>query len=263
MPDLFSVLCRRWKLLLFLPLAATALALLGSLLSTRKYLGVATALPANSALSDKARLFSQNIELLYAEVGTPDDLDKLEGTAKLDTLYLAVAEKLHLAAHYRLDTTLPHATEIAALRLRKNSVIQRTGYGELKIRAWDVDNQTAAAIANALLQTINDIHQRLQSENNRLVLQRLQEALERQTPQQAEGQGAAPAAHVPPYGNLIKEYELALAAAPNPLLVVEHARPQPWPDKPDVPLILLAAFSGALFFAFLLAFYTESRNPHP
>jgi len=77
MPDLVSVFSRRWKLMLLLPLIATVVALLACLLAPKQYLGMATALPSNSVVGDKARIFNQNIEALYAELGSPDELDKI------------------------------------------------------------------------------------------------------------------------------------------------------------------------------------------
>jgi LPS O-antigen subunit length determinant protein (WzzB/FepE family) len=72
MPDLISVFARWWKFILGLSLLAVVIALLASLLSPKKYLSVATALPANSLMADKARVFNSNIEALYSDFGTPD-----------------------------------------------------------------------------------------------------------------------------------------------------------------------------------------------
>src|SRR6476661_7064270 len=103
MPDIVSVLGRRWKMILLLTAVATAVALLAALLGPKLYLGSTTALPANPLLADKARILNPNIEVLYTEVGTIDDLDKLEGTTKLDTLYRAAVDSFGLAVHYGLD----------------------------------------------------------------------------------------------------------------------------------------------------------------
>ena len=149
MPDIISVVGRRWKLIGLLTLVATVAALVAGLLSPRQYAGVATALPANPLISDKARIFNQNIEALYPEIGTADELDRIEGTAKLDTLFLAVATDHKLVGHYNIGTTAGDALDKAALQLKNNSRINRTGFGELKIKVWDKDKQMAAALANA------------------------------------------------------------------------------------------------------------------
>jgi capsular polysaccharide biosynthesis protein len=283
MPDIFLVMARRWRLMLLLTLAGAAAALLASLLSPKLYLGVTTALPVNTQVNDKARIFNSNIESLYSEIGTADELDKIEGTAKLDTVFLAVAAAHHLATHYNLDTSAGDALEKAALLLRKSSDIGKTGYGELKIKVWDKNKETAATLANALMQTINAIHERLQTENNRTVLQKLKEEYlqklkanvdnETETMQFSDS-SKLPAlsasdvalrqenriAELKEYAKLIGEYELAVKTTPKVLLVVEQARPLPWPDRPKTTLNVLLAFFASLLFSFLLAVYVESRQ---
>src|SRR5215470_2599949 len=99
MPDLFDLLFRWWKQVLLLVFAAIVVAGIIVLFTTKKYLGVATALPAPAYASDKTTVFSQNLQELYSTFGTPDDLDKIMGTAHLDTVYIAVIEKLNLPKH--------------------------------------------------------------------------------------------------------------------------------------------------------------------
>jgi LPS O-antigen subunit length determinant protein (WzzB/FepE family) len=77
MPDLLLVFAKRWKLIVLITALATIIALIAALLSPKKYLAIATALPANGMIADKARIFNQNIEALYSEFGTVDELDKL------------------------------------------------------------------------------------------------------------------------------------------------------------------------------------------
>jgi len=283
MPDIFLVIARRWRLMLLLTLASTLAALIASLLSPKLYLGTTTALPVNTLVNDKARIFNQNIEALYSEIGTADELDKIEGTAKLDTVFLAAAAAQHLATHYNLDTAANDALEKAALRLRKNSDISRTGYGELKIKVWDKNNETATTLANTLMQTINAIHERLQTENNRTVLQKLKEEYFSKLKANTDGEiemvqppdsikpppiykrnlGIAQenlSADLKEYAKLINEYELAVKTTPKVLLVVEQARPSPWYDRPKTAMNVLLAFLASLLFSFLLAVYVESRK---
>ncbi len=288
MPDLVTVIARRWKALVLFSVAAAALAFLLCLLLPKKYAGVATALAANPALSDRARVFNQSIEGLYAALGSPDELDKVEGTAKLDTIYLALADSFHLARHYGLSANDTLSRYKAALQLKGATEISRTGYGELRIKVWDKNNGMAAALANAALYKLNEIHQQVQSENNRMVLQRLKEAYA-QKQQWLQAYKAAPAtpqglqpgdtlaqsfpemAGAPPssqlasqlvqYAGMIAEYELALKTAPKVLITVEPARPSPFPGKPNVTQTVLLAAVAALLFSALLAIFVESRKP--
>ena len=287
MPDLLSVLFRRWKLILLLTFAGTLAAFIACLLLPKLYLGKTTALPVNTLVNDKARILNQNIEALYSEIGTADELDKLEGTAQLDTVFLAVAEANNLKQHYQLDTTAGNALEKAALMLRRKSNISRTGYGELQIKVWDENNRVAASLANALLQTINAIHQRLQNENSWMVLQKLHEQyqvllkLKKETvinssslPSGVSTDETSRAAQLSElaiqqqllndqlvqYQKLIYGYEMAVRTIPNAVLVVERARPLPWHDKPNTAQTVLLAFFASLLFSFLLAVFVESRK---
>lgn len=299
MPDILSVIFRRRQLILLLTLAGTAAAYLASLLSPKLYVGAATALPVNTLVNDKGRIFNQNIEGLYSEIGTADELDKIEGTAQLDTVFLAVADKHRLGSRYGLDTAAGDALDKAALLLRRNSDVSRTGYGELKIKVWDKNAETAAALANALMQTINAIHERLQTENNRAILQKLKEAYRQKIielrsfesdevipeveagewekmqqklqPDSALRSQSEKVAVIDPVGTedretlvnyqrLIGEYELAVKTAPKALLLVEQARPSPWHDRPKTSRNVLLAFLASLFFSFLLALFLESRK---
>lgn len=276
MPDLISVLSRWWKFIFGLTLLAVVMALVASLLSPKKYLSTATALPANSLMTDKARIFNTQIEALYSDLGTPDELDKLEGTAVLDTLFIASARDFNLAAHYDIKAS-DEAIYKAALKLKKNSHISRSGYGELKIKVWDEDRNLAAALANSLLDKIQELHRHLQNENNQLTLKRIREAylakqtefgqisdtLEQSTGRKAEilgTQRSALLSQLQDYKKIIGEYELAATSSPPVLLTVEPARPSVWPDKPRVLQIVLFTFGAALACSFLIALFAESRK---
>src|SRR3954462_8103878 len=100
MPDMVDLIKKRWKFISFFTLLAVIIALLAVLFSPKKYLSAATALPVNSAVADKGRLFNPNIEILYSDFGSPDELDRMEGTALLDTIYISTAQTLQLSQHY-------------------------------------------------------------------------------------------------------------------------------------------------------------------
>ncbi len=264
MPDIFQVLSQRWKTALLITLLATLVAFVACLLAPKEYLGEVTALPSNAEAGDRGRIFNQNIEGLYRELGEPDELDKIEGTAKLDTIFLAVAKQFRLPAN-NSDVKALHA---AAKTLQKKTRIYRTGFGELKIKVWNRDAQTAADLANALVRELNAIHQQLRTKNNHLVLQRLKESYAGlanksvstnadtaiiTTPETTAAQAAL-------YARLITEYEVALKTNPDALLVVEPARPLPWHDRPETALVVVLTFLASLFFSVLLLLLTESRK---
>jgi len=276
MPDLIVVFARRWKFILLFTLVAALLVFLLTMLKPVKYLSTATALPVNVMTNERSRIFGENIQVLYSDFGTPDELDKLEGTAALDTIYLATAQELNLAAHYKIDAG--NETLInAANKLHKNSKIARSAYGELKVKVWDENNAVAASAANTLLQKLQSLHQRLQNENSLLILQRLKMAgKEKEAQYRALSDSAAAASgasaellnarkaallqQVQQYENLVDQYSITVNSNPQVLLTVETAKPSPWADRSkQIPAILIVTFA-AFVFSFLLSLYLESRK---
>ncbi|MGI8598293.1 MAG: hypothetical protein ACR2KB_03470, partial [Chitinophagaceae bacterium] len=168
MPDLFYIFSKWWKQVLLVSISITVIATVVSLLLPKQYLSTVTALPANSLTADKSVFFNQNIQHLYSYLGTADELDKFEGTARLDTLYKAADRDLSLAEHYNL-----HEQYKVIKELKKNTKISRTEYGELKIKVWDKDASMAASIANSLFKNLQEIHQNLQTRASKIILERL------------------------------------------------------------------------------------------
>lgn len=270
MPDLITVFTRSWKFIIGSSLVIALIALVASMLSEKKYLSVATALPSNSVLSDKARLFNNNIEVLYPELGTPDELDRIEGTAMLDTIYIAAVKAFNLTEHYCTGSD-DAALYKAAQKLRKESKIARSGFGELKVQVWNSDRHLAANIANSLLQSIQDLHQQLLSENNKAVLAQLKAQYARLNKPSSDTSGSltevtdtkAPASGISDirrYQQLIQEYELAVQTTPKVLLTVEAARPAVYPDKPRILQTVLFSFAAALACTFLLSLFTYGQR---
>jgi hypothetical protein len=281
MPDLLLTFSKRWKLIAVITLLATVVALIVALLVPKKYLSVATALPVNSVTADKARIFNANIEALYSDFGTPDELDRLEGTARLDTIFIAASERFNLGEHYSFGNST-EGTYLAAIRLKKNSKISRSSYGELKVKVWDVDKIEAAELANFLMERIQELHQHLQNQSNLVVLDKLKQQYAVKQREYLEGSDsvekwrggslAAPRSEMSKarlvaltdqlkqYENMIGEYQLAATVNSPVLLMVENARPALWPDEPKVLAITLFTFFTALISSFLLVLFIDSRN---
>src|SRR5689334_6862621 len=102
MPDIFDLITRWWKQVFTVMILSLLVVGTITFLQPRKYLSTATAVPASSVATDKARIFNENIQGLYSALGSPDDLDRIIGTANLDTVYMAVAQQFTLPDHYKL-----------------------------------------------------------------------------------------------------------------------------------------------------------------
>jgi uncharacterized protein involved in exopolysaccharide biosynthesis len=279
MPDLINVFVKRWKFILGLTLLAAVVGFVATLFSPKQYLSTATALPVSSFVADKARIFNPNIEELYSDFGTSDDLDKLEGTAILDTIFIAASNKLDLATHYGMENS-GEGPYKAAMHLKKNSRINRSAYGELKVKVWDKDRNMAAEIANTLMQSIQQLHQHLQNESSVAILKairaeqavkheefrRASDTIAKLTGADAEVWQAKKTVlleQLQQYDKMIDQYQLAISTNPPVLLTVENARPPLWHDKPKTLLTVLLCAFIAFAFAFLMAIFTESRKQKP
>lgn len=275
MPDLLMIISRWWKTILVIMLGVTAAALVILLLQPKQYLSVVTALPASGFASDKARIFNDHIEQLYPSIGTADELDPVVGTGKLDTLYLAVAAEQNLASYYGMEKASP--LKVAQV-LKHNAKVEKSEWGELKIKVWDRNPAMAATLANSLFNKLQQLHQSLQSQGNALVLQRLQEQYQQlqnvytgapdSARIQAGGAGLTELKRkslqeqIAQYERLMAEYSLVLHTNPQALLVVEMARPAIKADRPRIPQVLLLTAFASLLFGLLLAAGLQSRKRH-
>jgi hypothetical protein len=233
-------------------IVAMLVAFLVSWLTPKKFLAIATALPASSYSNDRSRLFNENLEALYSSLGNPDDLDYVIGTAKLDTVYLFVTDSLFLATHYDVKETGEAARRKAASLLQKNSRIEKSGYGELKVKVWDKDRGKAAVLANAILAKLGAIHRDLQSVSNRATLQSLE--------RQKTLADTTPSAQRIDYDRLINEYRMLTDAAMPVIIPVEFARVPEWPDKPRTWRNVTLAAGLALVFSIILAAFMAGRK---
>ena len=274
MPDLFYIFSKWWKQVLLVTVCVTVIATVVSLLLPKQYLSTVTALPANSLTADKSVFFNTNIQHLYSYLGTGDELDKFEGTARLDTLYKAADRDLSLAEHYNLNEQYKVIKE-----LKKNTKISRTEYGELKIKVWDKDASMAASIANSLFKNLQEIHQNLQTRASKIILERLYNSYDslRRRPATLEATNydtsstlenrnqlieaaSVNTEYISQHTKLINEYRMFVNLNPPTLLLVETASASGKPDKPLIPEIIIVTFFTAFLLSVLIAVFLESRK---
>jgi LPS O-antigen subunit length determinant protein (WzzB/FepE family) len=288
-PDIFDLLFRWWKKILLVVLVALVCVTVIFFIKPKQYLAVATALPASSYAADKSAVFNENIEALYPGLGSADELDKILGTAQLDTIYKTLVDSFNLVNDY---STTGNARQNAVEKLRKNSRVIKSDYGELKVKVWYTNPQKAAAIANKMMELLQQIHQRIQNENNVVLLEKLKTAHDKKLSESFAIEQKMPAFKIrtgveidsiknPPwnkmhqaellhlavlneqiqqYAKLIGEYELIVNANPKVLLIVENAAVPSRPDRPHLlTWLLITAFAGFVF-AVLTALVLERKR---
>ena len=259
MPDIFDIIKNWWKQILGVMLVSVLTIGIIVFLKPKLYLSVATAVPASAYASDKGAVFNENLQALYNTLGTTDDLDLVLGTAELDTVYLAVASSNDLVNHYKIDNQDPDRMKKAADCLRKKSRVMKSGYGELKVRVWDGDKQVASRLANAIMETLEEMHRNLRSVSNQMTLDGLIAGKNKIL----HGIDSATITHperIAEYDKLIAEYQLMVDSKPAVLITVEKARPALYPDKPRKKQILAATTLLSFLFAFFAALILERRK---
>jgi uncharacterized protein involved in exopolysaccharide biosynthesis len=273
MPDLFYLISRWWKQILAVVLLSIITAGVTNYLQRKKYLSVATALPASSYSADKARVFNENIEALYSVLGTSDELDMITGTGQLDTIYLAVTDEYNLFDHYHVSEKGNAARSKAASLLKKNARVMKSEYGELKVKVWDTDEDLAPQLANSIMNKIQQVHSDLQNANNQSTLSGLRagkirirqqlDSLDKPVvPEYMLTEKKNLEDQLLQYDKLIGEYQLMVDSKPLSLLVVEKARKAAWPDKPRFwPVIIVTAFLSLLFGVLLALLLEKRKNP--
>lgn len=269
MPDLIDLFLRWWKRVFLFAIIVAFVATVIVLIMPAKYLATATALPAASYSNDKTSVFSQNLQELYSALGSPDDLDRILGTARLDTVYEWVVEEFHIASG-------ANEVAMAGRRLKRNTSVIRNDYGELQVKVWDVNKNRAATLANAIMDKLQQMHQEFQTANNSAILSRIKEAYgEKQfeyqkisdSLQHSTSSGELLSARknsliqqIQEYQKLIDQYRLMVDSRPRALIEVERAKPALQPDKPEKALIIAAASILALLFGFFTALVLERRR---
>lgn len=252
---------------MLITIITTAVAALILFMQKDQYLSTVTALPSNSASADRAKIFNTNIQHLYSPFGSPDELDRIEGTALLNSPYLATAGKYNLVQHYNAKDS-----NHAAATLQKNSRIYRSEHGTLKIKVWDEDKEMAANLANGLFNEIQDLHSRLQSQADATIVKELENnynnllnsypGIDTGSINSTESELRKRLLNEQLYAvaKQKSEFDVRLAAQTPPLLLMEAATPSSSPDKPERLKMIILVFAAALIFSLLIAFFLESRK---
>ena len=279
MPDIFDLFSRWWKQITALVIITVIITTIIVYVMPKKYLGAATALPAPTYASDKTGVFSQNLQVLYPGLGTADDLDMILGTAHLDTVYLFVTDELDLASYYGMNKSDGEAKQKAASILKGRTRVTKSDYGELKVKVWDGDRNQVAAMANAIMEKLQQIHQDVQTANNVLMLSKIKEEYVNKQAEYRQlhdslshmditgsmsrlltAKQNSLIQQIQEYEKLVDQYKLMVDARPRALVIVEKANPPLWPDKPKPKETIFAAFFISLFFGLFAALILERRR---
>lgn len=259
MPGPNTILKKWWKHILSVVIISVVVVGVLVFLKPVQYLSTTTALPASAYASDKSAIFNENIQALYDALGGADDLDRVLGTADLDTVYAAVADQFNLWDHYKIKGDQDKWRYKATNCLRKNSKVYKTEYGDLKVKVWDTDKNLAPQLANAIMAQLQLIHQNLHSVSNEATLVGLKTGKIKLLAQMDSSvtDHSTAKLRLEEYDKLISQYQLMIDTKPPVLIVVEKAGPSIWPNRPRRKMILAATALLSLIFSLLAVMVIE------
>ena len=215
-------------------------------------------MPASAFAVDRSRVFSENLQALYSTLGSPDDLDRLIGTAQLDTIYRAVVNKLDLVRYFDMENT-GIKNRAATQKLKARSTVRKSAYGELVVQVWDTDPVWSARMANEIVHVLQAVHQDLQNAGNESTLEGLVNGKNKLQQDSISG-GAELKSRLEQYDKLIGQYQVLVDTRPPVLFVVEKAQAADRADKPEfLKTIVVTAFL-AFLFGLLLALILDNRS---
>ncbi len=247
--------------LLILVGSVTAIALMVSLFLPEEYMSQASILAANSKMTDKQRMFSENIQELYSAYGSSEDLDRLFATMRSNEVLNVVADSFGLLTHYKLQNAKNGRIK-SYRKFRKNLELVKTEYGEIRVRVWDKDSVLSAQIANAIVARTRDVSDKMftgfyEQSINRMKkeLSVKSEILKSNTDSLREKELKEELSII---RNRMTEYQVTQLNPPPSLFVLEKAEPSPIADKPKILLnvivsFILASFCSLLWLALIYA----------
>lgn len=252
-----KTISHQWKLMLTLIALIMLAAFTYTWVKAPEYISVSTALPSSVYSNDRSKLFNENIQILYSDLGTADELDVIAASGQLDTVYLAVTDEFNLFDHYR--SKAPNAREKSAMILKDKTRVIKSGNGELKVSVWDTDKDLAPQLANAIMSQLQKMHTQVRNAGNEHMISHLKISLDstlKMDSLDAEGVKIRQE-KISQLKNLISEYEVISEAKTPALVVIEKARAAIKPDRPKCLQILVASFVFSLLFSFLIGVYRE------
>jgi uncharacterized protein involved in exopolysaccharide biosynthesis len=250
--------------ILLLVVSATGLALGISLLLPKEYMSQASVLPANSKMMDKQRVFGEHIQELYSAYGAGDDLDRLYATMRSATVLHPVADSFQLTEYYDFSGK-KDAGARAYGKLLKQIDLEKTEFGEIRIRVWDKHADMSVNLANAIISRTQQVFDGMFTGYYDQSIRRMDAEIERKTALLEQlSDSSIPrrelAGEIAVMRNQVAQYRIAQLNPPPSLFVLEKPEPSTIADKPRIWLNTLAAFLVSLCTGlFWAAFF--SGNP--
>lgn len=250
------------------------------LLIPKYFQSTAIVVAANPALADKARFFNNNIQGLYSNFGSGDDLDRIYGLVNLDTTYKLLVDEFELISYYQLKEKSNKLNRRKAVLLLKDDIqLSKTDLSQLKISVWHKDNKTAAAIANRIVKFVQEMEEGFWKKNYQSTLGNLQASITKmenevkfisdsikiQTVNSAQvmllnNKREVLLQQLQQYQKTADEYRLASNNKTPALYILEDAVPAAKAEKPKkLEILFLTAITSLCFGVFASLVYSRNK----
>lgn len=266
MPHTIQVLQKYTRFILLFTLFAMLVAFVTVLLVPQYFRSGARIIAANPQLTDKSRLFNEDIQGLYSYFGSGDDLDRIIGVADMDTTYYQLVDQFNLMEYYRLDNdSLPLLRRKAVLKLKKDISFQRTEQGQMRVLCWTKDKQLSADIVNVMIKIVQQKLESIWLSNYQQASAQLNASIIHHEQQYASlNDSISKAGHAQQillqkhmetlleelsrYRKTAASFQLMGETVPPALYVLEPAVPSAKAERPDkLNAVLISGLAGFLF----------------
>lgn len=278
--EIVPVLLKNKKLIIGFVVISLVITSITLFIVPKYYRSTSVVVAANPALADKARLFNKNIEGLYSNYGSSDDLDRIYGIANLDTTFKTIIREFNLIQYYKLKEDSADLNERKALLyLRDDLILQKTELNQLKIMVLTKDKILSAKIVNRVVSFVHEILQNVWRKSYQSSLKHLQYSItlfekeyknlsdsivnnstNNTIVQLLSNKKYVILDQINEYQKAANEFALAIQNNPPALIEIEKGYPSAKADKPKKLEVLTAAFFISFIFACLLVLFYKRKN---
>ncbi len=271
--DVVAVLQQQFKKIVLFVFICLVIATATVFVMPKYYKSTAIVVAANPALADKARLFNTNIQGLYSNFGSGDDLDRIDGLANLDTTFKLMVDEFKLINYYKLkDENTALAKRKAVLNLREDVQLQKTDLGQFKFMVTTKDKQLSANIANKMVVTVQQMEEDIWQKNYQSSLDKINTSVKELEQEVAAindslklmditkdaalmytNKREALLQQLKQYYTAANEFKLAISNKSPALYIIENASPAAKHDKPKKLEVLIATLIISFVFGCLIA----------
>ncbi len=278
MPHTIQVLQKHTRFILLFTLFAMLVAFVTVLLVPKYFRSGARIIAANPQLTDKSRLFNENIQGLYSYFGSGDDLDRIIGVADMDTTYYQLVDQFNLIDYYGLhNDSMPLLRRKAILKLKKDISFQRTEQGQMRVLCWTKDKKLSADIVNAMIAIVQQKLASIWLSNYQTATDQLNASITHHEQQYASlNDSISKASHAQQvllqkhmetlleelsrYRKTAASFQLMGETVPPALYILEPAVPSAKAERPDkLNTVLISGLAGFLFS--ILFLLLKDRRP--